>query len=152
MDLERLRDRVHHTCNQAAIQFKRNHFTTIHNFNFARGALILVRNTTIEKALNRKMCPHYTGPLVVVLRNLGGAYILCKLDGTLTHSPFAAFRVIPYFVHFHIEVLDLEQYLDVDIARLREMEATTVTDPELDRAHDSDNNNTDRKLVIYTKD
>jgi uncharacterized protein (DUF1919 family) len=65
------------------------------NFCFKPGDLVLVCNTAIEKALNRKMCPRYTGPLVVMSRNCGGAYILCELDGTLSHSPFAAFRVLP---------------------------------------------------------
>src|SRR6266404_3862770 len=62
-DLERLCDHVHHARNQAAVQFERDHFATIRNFNFAHSALVLIRNTTIEKALNRKMCLRYTGPL-----------------------------------------------------------------------------------------
>jgi len=151
-DLKHLCDRIHHAHNQAAIQFKCDHFATIRNFNFARSALILVHNTTIEKALNRKMCLCYTGPLVVISRNHSGTYILCELDGALAHSPFAAFRVIPYFVRFHIEVPDLKQHLDVNVARLHKMEATTVADLELNRAHDSDDNNTDHNLAIYAKD
>ena len=76
------------------------------------------------------MRPRYTGPLVVVSRNRGGAYILAELDGTLAHAPFAAFRVLSYFAREHIDIPDLEQHLDVTAARLREMEATNTTDPE----------------------
>ena len=72
----------------------------------------------------------YTGPLVVVSRNRGGAYILCDLDGTLAHSPFAAFRVVPYFARNHIDIPDIEQHIDVTVARLRAMEDSTEPDPE----------------------
>jgi hypothetical protein len=34
-----------------------------------------MRNTQIKKSLNRKMCPQYLSPLIVISRNLGGAYI-----------------------------------------------------------------------------
>ena len=40
---------------QAAVRFEREHSVTIRDFNFQHGDLILVRNTAIEKALNRKM-------------------------------------------------------------------------------------------------
>ena len=48
---------------------------TIHNFNFKLGNLILVRNTAIEKALNRKMQLQYLGPLIVISRNKRGMYV-----------------------------------------------------------------------------
>src|SRR6266852_8422976 len=49
---------------QAAVRFKRDHIATIRNFDFKKGNLILVRNTAIEKALNRKMRLRYNGPLI----------------------------------------------------------------------------------------
>jgi hypothetical protein len=52
---------------------------------FHHGNLILIRNTQVEKALNRKMQPHYIGPLIVVAHNFGGAYILCELNGSVLH-------------------------------------------------------------------
>jgi hypothetical protein len=84
----------------------------------------------VEKSLNRKMCPRYTGPLVVISRNCSGAYILCELDGTLTHAPFAAFHVLPYFTHEHINIPDLEQHINITVTHLREMEASYDPDPE----------------------
>src|SRR6266404_5826487 len=141
-DLERLQDRIHQARNKAALHFEQEHSASIRDFNFQRGALVLVRNTAIEKALNRKMRPRYTGPMVVVSRNRGSAYILCELDGTLAHSPFAAFRIIPYFARSQIEVPDLKQHLNVSISRLREMEAASGADQEDDgrQSEDEDDN------------
>ena len=60
---------------QAAVRFERKHSAAVRDFNFGRGDLVLVRNTAIEKALNRKMRARYLGPLVVVSRNKG-TYII----------------------------------------------------------------------------
>jgi hypothetical protein len=97
-DLTLLRARVHNHRNRAAIKFKKEHSVTIRDFDFKARALVLIRNTAIEKALNRKMQPRYLGPLLVVSHNKGGAYIVCELDGTLYHNPVAVYCVIPYFV------------------------------------------------------
>ena len=91
---------------------------------------MLVRNTAIEKALNKKMRPRYFGPMVIVSRNRGGAYIICDLDGTLAHAPIAAFRIVPYFAREHLDLPDLEQHIDVSVTRLRELEDTTTADPD----------------------
>jgi hypothetical protein len=119
---------------QAAIRFEREHAATIRDFDFQQGDLVLVRNTAIEKALNRKMRPRYIGPLVVISRNKGRAYIVCELNGSVFDRPIAAFRVIPYFARKAITLPDLSEYLDIDTARLRDMEASTSLgdDDELD--------------------
>lgn len=107
---------------QAAVRFERDHSATIRDFNFTRGDLVLVRNTAIEKALNRKMRARYLGPLVVVSRNRGGAYIICELNGSVFDRPVAAFRVVPYFARKAITLPDLTDYLDISTDRLRDME------------------------------
>jgi hypothetical protein len=57
---------VHAARNRAAIRFEREHSATIQDFDFNRGDLVLIRNTAIEKALNRKMRPRYFGPMIVL--------------------------------------------------------------------------------------
>jgi hypothetical protein len=129
-DLAQLRERVYAERNRLALRFEREHAAIIREFNFKRGDLVLVRNTAIEKALNRKMRPRYFGPMIVVSRNRGSAYILCDMDGALFHAPVAAFRVIPYFPRRELSIPDLEDHIDVSVARLREMERSRQADPD----------------------
>ena len=68
--------------------------------------------------------------MVVISRNKGGAYILCDMNGTLMHTPTAAFRVVPYFAREHLELPNLKQHLDVSVAQLQELENSTTTDPD----------------------
>ena len=137
-DLARLHDRVMDARIRAARRFEEKHTHTIHDFDFQRGALVLMRNTAIEKSLNRKMRPRYLGPYVVLSRNRGGAYILCELDGSVLDRPVAAFRLLPYLARERINVpwLDDGDHMDISTARLREMEASTSLgdDDELDRS------------------
>jgi hypothetical protein len=103
-DLMRLRDSVLEARIRAAHRFEAKHMHTIRDFDFKPGSLVLRRNTAIEKSLNRKMRARYEGPLVVVARNRGGAYILCTLDGAVYDRPCAAFRLIPYFARRHLDI------------------------------------------------
>ena len=68
--------------------------------------------------------------MIVVSRNKGGAYIICDLNGTLSHTPIAAFRVVPYLVRRNIDISDLKQHIDVSIGQLRELERSTTADPD----------------------
>ena len=57
----------------------------------------------------------YLGPLLVVSRNKGGAYIIAELDGSVFNRRVAAFRVIPYFACTVIEIPSLEDLLDISL-------------------------------------
>lgn len=100
--LVRLNSKVFRARVEAARKFERDHQHTIRDYDFKARALVLMRHTQIEKSLNRKMRAQYTGPLVVVSRNRGGAYVLCKLDGSVLHRAVGAFRLIPYLARTEI--------------------------------------------------
>lgn len=119
-DLAVLHSKVFQARLAAAVKFEKRFPRSIQDFNFKKGALVLIRNTQIEKSLNRKMRARYLGPLIVIARNRGGAYILCELDGTVLDRPIAAFRVVPYLARSSIPLPD--NFIDIDTRRLRSME------------------------------
>jgi hypothetical protein len=139
-DLHKLQSQVMAACVQAAVQFEREHDATIRDFDFKRGDLVLIRNTAIEKALNRKMRPRYNRPVVVIARNKGGAYIISELDGAVFDCPVAAFRVIPYFAHKSLTIPALDRFIDIGVDRLRDMEDSKISDPDGDPFGDDEGN------------
>lgn len=130
--LAELRDKVYDARRKAAFIFEKEHAHTIREYNFKLGNLVLIRNTAIEKALNRKMRARYLGPCIVVSQNRGGAYIIAEMDGSVFDRPVAAFRVIPYFARTAIALPPLDTLLDISSARLAQMESDTRADPEDD--------------------
>jgi hypothetical protein len=125
-DINNLYSKVYQARLKAARWFEQDHLRTLKNFDFQRGSLVLMRNTQIEKSLNKKMRARYIGPLIVVSHNYGGAYILAELDGTVLHRPIAAFRLLPYFAHKSIPLPP--DFINIDDTRLRKMEHSLTAD------------------------
>jgi hypothetical protein len=125
-DVNQLYSKVYQARLKAAQQFEQEHLRTLKDFDFQRGSLVLMRNTQIEKSLNKKMRARYIGPLIVVSHNYGGAYILAELDDTVLHHPIAAFHLLPYFTRKSIPLPP--DFIDIDDTRLREMEHSLVAD------------------------
>ena len=98
---------------KAMIRFKQEHSSTITDYNFKLSDLVLIRNTAIEKSLNRKMRARYIGPLIVISQNKGSVYIISELNGSVFDRLIAAFHVIPYFVRQHINVPPLDELIDI---------------------------------------
>ena len=115
---------------KAAIRFEQEHAATIIKYNFTLGDLVLIRNTAIKKSLDRKMRARYLGPLIVILQNKGGAYIVSELDSSVFDHPIAALRVIPYFACQRINIPPLNELIDISACRLRELEDSTAADPD----------------------
>jgi len=95
-DLNKLQQCVHAARVAHMDRFSHKHTTKIRDYNFASGSLVLIQNIHFEKSLNRKMHPHYIGPMIIILHNRGGAYIVAKLNGAVLDHPIGVFRVIPY--------------------------------------------------------
>ena len=96
-DIERMRDRVLLSRLRGLEQFEKQHRGRIIDFDFQPGALVLLRNSRVEDALNRKAKPRYIGPMVIVRKTEGRSYVVAELDGTESQLRVAAFRLIPYF-------------------------------------------------------
>ena len=122
-DLAKLHTKVYAARVRAARRFEDKHASTIRDFEFKKGDLVLSRNTAIEKSLNKKMRARYLGPLIVLSRNRGGAYLLAEMDGSVLDRPTAAFRLVPYLPRRAIPLPDLESFIDVSRRRIEDMEA-----------------------------
>jgi hypothetical protein len=77
-------------------QFERKFHRKLKCSMYQSGDLVLVRNTAIEKELNRKTKPRYLGPFEVERRTKGGSYVLKEMDGAILQQGVAAFRLYPY--------------------------------------------------------
>ena len=63
---------------------------------FQPGDLVLVRNTAIEKEMNRKHKPRYLGPYEVVRQTQNSSYVVKELNGDISRESIAAFRLLAY--------------------------------------------------------
>jgi hypothetical protein len=98
-----------------------------------------MHNTQIEKSLNKKMRARYIGPLIVVSRNYGSAYILSELDSTVLHRPIAAFRLLPYFSCKSIPLP--QDIIDIDDTHLQEMEHSLDADGDKEDTYQNPTDN-----------
>ncbi len=105
-----------------------------------------MHNTQIEKALNRKMCTRYLGPLVILGRNKGGAYLLCELDGSTFARPVAAFRLLLYFARKKIDIPDINAIIDVPPAWINDLFAS-LDDGMLDELPDHEEVHNEAEFV-----
>lgn len=129
-DLATAHDRVLASRFKAAHRFRSEYEHSIKEYNFEPGALVLARNTRVEKELNRKTKHRYLGPLVVARRTKGGSYILADMDGSLYKNRFAATRVIPYHPRSQLTV-PLTQHVqrtDRDLDELATMQDDIAED------------------------
>jgi hypothetical protein len=98
-------------------QYIHQHQHTIKDRIFEEGTLVLVRNTCVEMELNRKTKPQYLGPMIILRKMRGGAYILSELDGMVAKMCYATFRLIPYLSRntAHANIMTLLTPEDVEL-------------------------------------
>ena len=109
-DLKRIRNGVAASRFQSIKRFEKTYPAWIQNYNFQPGALVLVRNSRIEMELDRKTKEKYGGPMVVVRRTPQGSYRLAELDGSVSKTSYAAFRLVPYHARSRIGVPNVHEW------------------------------------------
>ena len=107
----RMFDKRQQDLDKAANQLALSRFKTKERFmkefryriqdQFKTGDLVLVRNSTIEESLNRKVQQRYFGPYQIAYgigegENHRHSYIIQEMDGTIAKALIAAKRLIPY--------------------------------------------------------
>src|SRR5882724_8431599 len=83
-DLLEMSARVLKARKQSGAKFVKHFSSTIQDYDFQMGSLVLVCNSCIEKELNCKTKSCFLGPVVIVHQTKGGTYILAKLNGAIS--------------------------------------------------------------------
>ena len=80
-------------------QYDLEHEASIQEYKFKMEDLVLVRNSKIDKELDRKTKPRWLGPMKVIRQTQGGSYILAELDGAVSKLRYDVKRLVPYHVY-----------------------------------------------------
>ncbi|KAF9059117.1 hypothetical protein BDP27DRAFT_1239415 [Rhodocollybia butyracea] len=123
-----MRQHVHGKHIQWIKKFEEDHAHSIKSLDFSSGDLVLAWNTRVEKTFSTKNRMWYMGPLLVICRNRGGAYIVAELNGTLWRRPVGAFRLIPYRARLTLPVPNIEEFIDIPTKELERMEESNDCD------------------------
>jgi len=105
-DLEDIKQRVRKARFASAKDFEKRHARTIKDYHFKTGDLVLVHNSRVEMTWDRKAKPRWFGPMIVAKRHPGGTYQLAELDGAISTTRFAAFRLNPYYPRKSVQIPD----------------------------------------------
>ncbi|EKM73764.1 hypothetical protein AGABI1DRAFT_49264, partial [Agaricus bisporus var. burnettii JB137-S8] len=115
--VEAMRQRVTKEKERRAAQLEESNRAKIKTYDFKPGDLVLVKNSAIEMSADRKMKLRYLGPMVVITRSKGGAYILAEMDGSRIELPQNLKDMIDVSPETLIELQD-----DEDISELHDLD------------------------------
>ena len=68
----------------------------IKNYVFRKRDLVLIRNSQVEKELDKKTKPHYLGSYEIYKQTKGESYIIKELNKAIFCRDIIQFRIIPY--------------------------------------------------------
>jgi hypothetical protein len=126
-----MRARVSEQKIKRLLKYEKDHKAVIKDYKFKLGDLILVRNTAIEKSLDKKMKARYLGPMVVIRRTKGGSYVIAELNGALWQQKVGAFRCVPYFARRSIELPEnVLEWLEISEEGLQKILSSGDVDQE----------------------
>jgi hypothetical protein len=111
-DLALARQRLFNSHLASVKDFEHRFASSINDYDFSAGSLVLVLNKKVEPASNVKCKPRYFGPMIVVSRSQGRSYRLAEVDGSVSKLKFAAFRLIPYHPRSSTSI-EVTQFLNI---------------------------------------
>ncbi|KAJ7134175.1 hypothetical protein C8R44DRAFT_610014, partial [Mycena epipterygia] len=96
----------------------------IKDYCFEPGDVVLVRNTVDEDSLSGRNRDRWWGPVIVVRRTRGGAYIVCEFNGAVWQKKIGRFRVIPYHQREKLSIgARIEELIDTSQEMRDQLEA-----------------------------
>jgi hypothetical protein len=121
--VEEMRARMATIKEKSAKEYSEKYKHVIKDYSFGPGDVVLVRNTVEEGSLSGRNRDRWWGPLVVVRRTKGGAYIVCEFNGAVWQKKIGRFRVIPYEQRRKLAIGSrIEELIDVSKRTLDELE------------------------------
>jgi hypothetical protein len=121
--MEEMRVRMADIKAKSAEDYAEKYKHVIKDYCFSPGDVVLVRNTVDEGSLSGRNRDRWWGPVVVVRRTKGGAYIVCEFNGAVWQKKIGRFRVIPYQQRKKLTIGDrIEELIDVSRQTLDELE------------------------------
>lgn len=133
--VEQMRKRVDEDKLRRLLAYEKDFASVIKDYKFKPGDLVMMRNTAIEKSLDKKMKARYNGPMIVVRETKRGAYILAEMTGAVLQHKVAKFRVVPYFARKKIPLPEgIMKIIDLTEADLERVE--TQADDDIPQGKD----------------
>jgi len=127
--VEEMRSRIDQDKLKRLQTYEKDFEAVIKDYKFQPGDLVLMRNTAIEKSLDKKMKARYNGPMIVVRIAKRGAYILAEMTGAVLQHKVAKFRVVPYYARRKIDIPEgILSIIDLNEAELNKIEGQPEDD------------------------
>jgi hypothetical protein len=121
--IEEMRARMAAIKIKSAEDYAEKYKHVIKDYNFEPGDVVLVRNTVDEGSLSGRNRDRWWGPLIVVRKTRGGAYIVCEFNGAVWQKKIGKFRLIPYQQRQKLTIgQHIEQLINASKETLDEME------------------------------
>ena len=121
--IEEMRERMAAIKEKSAKGYSEKYKHVIKDYLFEPGDVVLVRNTVDEGSLSGRNRDRWWGPVIVVRRTKGGAYIVCEFNGAVWQKKIGRFRVIPYEQRRRLTIgKNIEDLIDVSREMLNDLE------------------------------
>ncbi len=149
IDLQSAAQRLTQARMRSKEQFEKRYAKRITHRTYQEGDWVLIRNSAVEKELDRKTKPRYLGPYVIVRRTRGGSYVIRELSGAISRRGIAAFRLIPYIAREGISTLEMLKDDDSEEENSAEGSADNEEDIEEESSAEGSADEDEERVFAY---